>query len=723
MIRLVLIWLTALIVSAAWGQTGQSIRFYLTETDVLSDHHVPFIEVKRKAHWEGTFDKKGHLLTLIAYNPDQSIRLKKEYSYTKNGNLSHLREWDGENHLVSEMIMGLDEDAVRFVRYLYGVSQMLEWGDRFTIRRFNRDGIPFEKTFYEADGNPYGRMEDIRDAQGRIRFKIWTRLPEREVIRRWEYTYELDGGYTLRQFDRSGNLVEQKVYNSQGQRVIITLIPPDTSRRYNELALSYQLSDSLKSGTVSLTDVSGTVVNEYELPDRGLLPGQHRVVLDEHPEVSQTKRYGLVMVGETYHEGPCQSASLKGIRFDTEPPVLRLAVDTLISQPVIHFTTSEPLAEGSVVWIPDSATVLSPAPRLMPLTAQELTFSDSSQFLPRFAHKLDEEGRYRVILLARDFAGNLGKSPAIPRVTYDPTPPEIELLAPQSQTIVGNSFLRFSVNEALSDLTVWIHTSKGRFQFALDDRQKGLKVWRIPESVLSEVNEIGKISLVGRDRAGNVSDTAMVRDLRFDFDTPTLTVIFPISNAKIRDGAISVVGDEPFAKIRVVWNRLDEPDSNALEYMITDVMNQPGEKFTLRPPVEDQLNPEAWYRLEIMGVDSAGNPSITTTIDSLVYDPRAPEFIITTPEYGEEQEQVHLDFEISESLTKGWLYLQKIEPPASDTILVALPDSVLGEGLHHYQLSPRWNKLLQGEYRIWLVGEDQAGNVSELARVNKVKFK
>ncbi|NOZ74575.1 MAG: hypothetical protein GXO90_04255 [FCB group bacterium] len=705
-----------------FGQSDRSLKYFLTETDILSDHSVPKIEVRHKAHWEGRFDEQGRPLSLESYDRDDQLILRRKYRYDDNGNLETRDEYNREDKLTSRMSMGLDEDALRFVKYLYGVDQVLSWGDRFTIRRYTLDGIPFETTFYEADGMPYGKIEDVRDSAGNTRYTIWTRLPEREVIRRWEYIYSSNGGHTLKQYDRSGKLIEFKTYNSQEQRVIIQIAPPDSNRRLNRIELSYRLSDTLRTAGAVLSDSSGLILNRYPITGNGLLPGQHRIILDENPVLDDDNMYSIRMEGETLHEGDCQPDSAQGYRFDTHPPILRLKIDSLVSVPTMMFTTNEPLQEATVVWMPDSTTVLSPTPRLIPLTRAELLMGDSAGFLPQFAENLNEEGTYRVSLLARDFAGNLGKSPAIQTIRFDPTPPEIRIEAPESQAIANNPFLRFSTSEDLAVLTAWISTTSGRFRYDLSDQSTaGKHVWRIPESIIETVDKIQRIALLGMDVAGNSADTALVRNIRFDFDMPVLTVIYPQSHSFIKDGNLSIIANEALEIFKVNWQSISD-DTVVFKITISNVMNRPGEKTLLDPPIERKLVLGNFYNLEVMGLDSAGNPSTWVTIDSLEYDPVSPELLITQPEYGAEMDTLKVAFEISEVLSVGWLYLQKLEAAESDTMIFRLPDSLLSTGPHLYYPLFQAGREQFGEYKLWLIGEDKAGNVSEAARVNKIRL-
>ncbi|MFQ6614828.1 MAG: hypothetical protein ACE5D1_08295, partial [Fidelibacterota bacterium] len=641
--------------AVALGQSDLSVKYFLSENDILSNHSVPKIEVRNKAHWEGRFNDQGRLVILDYYSRENHRIRRKEYTYDKQGNLTVQEEKGPDGNLVSRMSMGLDEDALRFVKYLYGVNQVMAWGDRFTIRRYSKDRHPFETTFYEADGQPYGRIEEVRDPEGRLRYQVWTRLPDREVIRRWEYTYFPRGGYSLKQYNRAGELVEFKTYNREGRRIVIQLSAPDTSRRTNRIEVAYRLSDTLRTARVYLQDQTGINPKAYSLTETDLLPGYHRLVLEDNPELDDRGRFMIRMEGETLREGPCQPDTVRGIRFDTNPPVVRLKIDSVISVPVIQFTTSESLIEATVVWLPDSATVLLP------------------------------------------------------------TPPVIKIEAPRSQTTANNPFLRYSVSEKVTELTAWIYTPEGRFQYHPDvPSGGGEQVWRIPESLIESVEEINRIALVGSDAAGNVSDTALVRKIRFDFVKPVLTMIYPQSNSIISDGGISIVASEAMAEFRAEWKPVGD-DSGAFGISITDAQSRSGEKTLLTPPVENRLIPGKYYDLAVMGLDSAGNPSNWVTIDSLEYDPVPPELLISQPEYGAELDTLKIAYEVSEILSAGWLYLQKLEPAETDTMIFRLPDSLLSAGAHLYYPLFQAGPEQFGDYKLWLVGEDRAGNMSEPA--------
>ncbi len=702
------------------GQTTGDLRYFLSETDVLSNHSVPRIEVKGKAHLEGRFDSNIHVIELKSLNSDMTTKWEKGFNYDEKGNLEQRREWDGQGNLVSEMTMGIDKDAKNFVHYLYGVDQVLSWGDRFTIRRFNRRNYPYQKTFYEADGNPYGQVEEISDSLGRIKYKVWTRLPEGEVIRRWEYRYGPKGGYSLQQFDRSGAVVERKIYNPAGQRVIITFIQPDTNRRLHNLTIHYNLSDSLKAGSISLIQSNTGKLKDYTLENEELLPGEHEIVLDEKPFVSESAEYSLVFSGNSMREGVVQNDTLQHIRFDITPPELTIGADTVLTIPKIRFSTTEPLKEGTLVWIPDSTTVLSTSPRLIPLTSTELKFSDSLAFSPKFASNLDEEGIYRVVMLARDLAGNLGKSPAIPRVRYDPNPPEIGIESPESQSISNDSIVSFTNDEKLSELTVWLSTSIGRFSFGLTNQLKpGKESWAFPDAFLKPDVNISQLSLVAKDLAGNVSDSAIVQNLRFDFTQPHLTLIYPASGTHISDGSMSVVANESIMDFDVRWHKDDQPDSTDLVFTITGNANTAGDKINLHPPIEDSLQVNQIYSLTISCRDSAGNRSNRITSDSLRYDPDPPEFIILKPEYGERQRPFKLVFEANETLEKGGMYLSQTKRGKTDTIAFSFPDSLLKAGEHTFSPGAVRELGLKGEFSLWVTGEDLAGNMSEISRVNR----
>ena len=157
-------------------------------------------------------------------------------------------------------------------------------------------------------------------------------------------------------------------------------------------------------------------------------------------------------------------------------------------------------------------------------------------------------------------------------------------------------------------------------------KNKGIQGGKLPKTFVNLVNgSVYNIRFEGRDAAGNNAPEYIVKNIVFDNEKPTLSIIKPYDNAFINRKEISISLSEDLAEgILVLTNVAGSKDENSPHTLI--LSNELKKIGT----IEDKIfNEFEWvdgstYNLEFDGVDFAGNIADKVVIKNITFDITSP---------------------------------------------------------------------------------------------------
>ena len=522
------------------------------------------------------------------------------------------------------------------------------------------------------------------------------------------------------------------------------IVPGDSSFIASD-AVTYHLSEDIIQGAVMWTQVSGDLDPDspymVELSADGMNMGVHKSV--SPPEALPLKEgsvYEVTFMGLDRAGNPSRGTVSRQIIYDVTPPQIQLAYPQSrghVSTAQISYSISELLNKATATWTRTGGEIDDNAPHTAHFAADELQAGSHDSLLLAQAPELVSGAIYSVTLEGTDLSGKQSSPVVAEGVRYDDVPPVMNLASPLAATEVNSAGVRYSVDEPLKSASMIWTRQDGKEDpsspHAVELIGTELAVGDHGDSALVNApflvdGATYDIQFIGQDSAGNSSDTVMVTEIVFDNTPPRFEMTYPVAAMPVRNFDVGFIVSEQLNEGSVVWERSagSEDEVGTHTQILTDGELNSGEHATaalVSPP--PSLVEGAVYSVYLKGRDRAGNESISTPLQGILFDATAPVFSDVKPSSNGFMNSSALSYNLSENIDEGsivWRHVGGAEDARSPHVAQLTGDELLG-GRHDAVVLQQTPSLQDGAvYTISFVGQDAAQNISDTLVVENVFY-
>ncbi|MFQ6606780.1 MAG: Ig-like domain-containing protein, partial [Fidelibacterota bacterium] len=711
-------------------------RYFLNESDFLSQHPVSASEVRNRQHIVAEYDPQGRLLRKTHVNREGIPLSWEEYSYYDSTQTFRYKDtYRQDGKLIRRVVFGPEEHSLKYIEYVYRVDTVKSWKDRFTAIEYREDDQVDRYRFYDVDAFEYGKIQFEYDSQGKMTKQSWIKLPKERTMRWWDYV-NIQGTDVTRimEYDSNGVLVSDVNLSPDGTEAIFWFTSPEDSAYINHTTIAYRLDGDLDQGMLFWSPLTPGDTLRYPMQGDNLKQGEHKINLDfEIPPVDGLS-YDIVFQGHSVKGYEATKRIIAGIRYDIQAPVLSLSVKPYLRTPEIAFTTNELLKSATLRWIPrDLINVATEV--IVGFNENDIRQNNKGPF--RLEGQLDllDGTYYSVELTGSDRAGNPAEPVRIDSVLYDITPPKVEFIQPLTGAFINHDTVAFRVDEPLASWALTITAIGGKqdiytpHELLFDERvlPPGKVIRDLSRLLQLNDGTVYRYTITSIDLAGNTSTPITVDSITFDITPPLVTMIFPYDHAAIKDPTVSYVINEPLSTGEMRWEQVrGTVDTLAPRLVLLEGEElTPGEKLHYRLAQQPDLVDGAVYTLTFISQDLAGNTSQPFVVQDILYDAVPPVFTNIEPHSSSALNHLQVSYEISENLALGTFTWTRTggKPDPNSPYQVNLVEAERTSGLHENIILNEMLPLNDGSiYQLEITGSDRAGNTAEPVVIEDIAY-
>ncbi|MFQ6608852.1 MAG: Ig-like domain-containing protein, partial [Fidelibacterota bacterium] len=424
---------------------------------------------------------------------------------------------------------------------------------------------------------------------------------------------------------------------------VISNVFPSSYSHINHPEVSYFLSENLAEGRMTWIEKGVTDEElsrqEIVLADRDREIGDHLgVSLNEKLVLKDGSHYDIYLEGEDAAGNRAEPVEIKDITYDITPPEMVLNFPepgAYIRSGEIAYSSSELLSSAQVLWTQTGGVTESTSPYLVELVGEELKSGEHPLFLPDNTPDFSDGAVFSVKLVGTDLAGNYSSAVEIFEVHLDIDPPMIAGFAPESNSYVNHSRIRYELSENIAvGQIVWEQTggvNDPATPHIVELVGEELRVGVHPGRELSAQSELVNGSIYSLiftavDSAGNAAESVEVNGIQYDIIPPEIVVTQPRIGDYLQSPHLLYELSETCAFAKAVWKWTGGTEDS----LLTHTQEMTGEELIEGEHDESlddkvQLIDGAEYQLTITLQDLAGNDGIPVNITDLYYDSTPPE--------------------------------------------------------------------------------------------------
>ncbi len=500
---------------------------------------------------------------------------------------------------------------------------------------------------------------------------------------------------------------------------LLTVQTPDSTLAVNHNRVTFTKSEDIASGTITWTRTDGTA--DPNSPHRIILTetemkkgAQENYTLSNASQLVDGAIYKITFQGTDFAGNQSEIVVMSDVLYDISPPILQIVSPVnnhFTNGTELTFSHSEDLAGGLISWDgrDDENAILTTAWNLNNQILKKGEYELNNYFEP----KLEDGGIYTITFTGVDPAGNKSIPVSIQNYHIDRTPPEFRNVKPHSGSVVNQDLVGYKLSEDIKSGFIIFDDGKNVTKISIKedlDRNKALPTWIDGKTY--------QIKFVGVDYAGNVSDTVMIENIKYDISPPIFTIYKPIYNSFINETQIEFSINEPLDAADLI---LESISGNIIELNLTDSYLLAGEHVYNDSLFLEEKIP---YSIYIKGIDFAGNTGQSKPIENVKYDVTKPELIIVSPVEGSIVNHDRISYTIDEDLLVGKMIWQDLSGLDNKSIHeIQLKSDELISGSHLDISLNNIPDLVDGAtYMLRLEGTDLAGNTNEATPINSYTY-
>mgnify|MGYP001158560002 FL=1 len=515
----------------------------------------------------------------------------------------------------------------------------------------------------------------------------------------------------------------------------ISILNPQSGSFVNSNHISFTVNEPLINAKMIWVG-EGVEPLEFPLRENDISEGQH-VLKDYGVNPLEKVYYSIFIEGVDRATNMATSDTISKVTFDITPP--EFSINAPINGSPVNttkstFYISEPLSSGAITWTSTLGTDPN-SPHVRSFSETELMAGDKKDFIFPDPPELVDGVTYLITISGTDLAGNKGKDVSIESILYDITPPEFVNVEPLDNAFIKEAYINYTLTEDLLEGKIFFENVGGStdpktthmITLAGGKKNKGAQGGALPKSFIRLVNgSIYNIRFEGKDAAGNDAPEVIINNIVFDNEKPTLVIIKPIDNSFINVPDISISISEDLKQSSLILTSIAGENDPGSPHQV--ILSEDKRKIGT---LEDEIFNEfkwvdgATYKLEMRGVDFAGNEADLVVKQNITYDVTNPILTIDKPLNLSYINYDVLSYTLSEALANATLLITQtggVEDTYSPQ-RIELIGKELGKGSFEELNFRNKLKLNNGSiYSFQLSGEDFASNTSNTALIENINF-
>ena len=544
-------------------------------------------------------------------------------------------------------------------------------------------------------------------------------------------------------YDRARN---QSFFQAQ-ELILYDISPPLVYMYYplsntyvNHLEVQVEASETLASGKIILTDLSGLrdtlSPHIYHLPKKELELGLHAALLDDALPVMDTTTYSFKYIGIDPAGNISEPAIREPIYYDISPPIYTQIYPTVgshVNNPRLSFIVSEDLAAGEFTWAYREGLKDTSAPHIITLTANERKGDARTNWTLKNQSELSDGTVYDLIFIGQDLAGNQTGFLTTADITYDITLPVFTILDPIDGAYSNYLSLSYEISEPLVEGSVtWtaLNSTKDSesprvISMELDEMVEGVSTNIILSNMTSLVDSTSySIEMKGSDLATNIGIPFTISKVYYDFSPPIITLSHPVDNTYQSKTYLNYQMTEDLYYGQVSWVRLYERGVKPDTVILQGAELIAGANDTIIFADMIKLKDGASYDIIFEGYDLAKNDALPKRISNVTYDFTPPDIELQYPQTLASVNNINISYDLSEFLleaTATWKWVDGVLDTREHIQILSPYEREIGQ--KNFILIEDAPELVDGAYYdLILVGKDRAGNSSNKAIAKNFKY-
>ncbi|MDP7072098.1 MAG: hypothetical protein QF430_04365 [Candidatus Marinimicrobia bacterium] len=181
-----------ILLGSVFPQEAMSLRFFASESDFIAGNTMPASARHKKPHLEIAYNEKGRPRLKSNVNASGSVVSQEMYSYSYDGSLQKKAVLDEKQRITELARYGKDEAwSSEFRKYTAPVHSSFAVIGQESVFTIGIEGQIHSVEFRTIDNVSYGRIDFRYDHLGFLSEELWRTLPDRSLVRRFKYKYDL----------------------------------------------------------------------------------------------------------------------------------------------------------------------------------------------------------------------------------------------------------------------------------------------------------------------------------------------------------------------------------------------------------------------------------------------------------------------------------------------------------------------------------------------------
>ena len=539
-------------------------------------------------------------------------------------------------------------------------------------------------------------------------------------------------------FDLAGNISNQILVenlNFDATAPIFEDFLPKPLSFVNTNSVGYWLSEDLSDGLITWTQIGGK--DDPESPhlskflkwDLNLGDREYAPMLSG-PNLIDGSIYSILVEGTDLAGNKSEPFIIDSVTYDLTKPtvdIMNPRNNDFIKNSNIIFNNFEDLQDLKIQYNNVSGDQDQNSPHSVSLSGSYLKKGYQEVVIPSLLPRLNDGSFYDISITAKDLAGNQSDPFILSNIFYDITKPIIQNIFPINGKYINSTDVLLKTNEDLIKLDInWLSSNNKNLISTKDSIKIGENTIKSIDRDFLVDGEIYSLIMEGTDKAGNKSDSLLIKNIHFDKTSPEFLINNPKSNEYISSAELEYNISEDLLSGEIIWESVDsENDLNSphLIKLLKNELLESGVNGNLN--IIPSLSDNTYYNITFNGFDLASNESIPLIINNVLTDFTKPIVVINEPQSNSSINSENISYYLSEELDKGsviW-YHSGSEINSSSSQIMSLDAEELNSGTHLqnkmiYPPTLEDNKI----YDIAFYGVDFAGNYSDTVFVSNVLY-
>lgn len=334
---------------------------------------------------------------------------------------------------------------------------------------------------------------------------------------------------------------------------VISAVAPATSAVVNSTTVSYTLSETCSTASITWTQTAGSAdggsPHVQALVGAELNAGGHPgITITNNPTLVSGAIYSIAFNCTDAAGNTATTVTSTNVTFDGIGPVISAvapASSAGVNTTQVSYTLSEACSSASITWTWTSGAADGASPHVKALIAAEMTAGPHNNITISANPALVSGATYTVDFNCTDAAANAATPITVTNVYFDNVAPVISAVSPASSTVVNNQQVSYTLSENCASGTInWTYTggtASGNFNQGLvagELTSGSHNNFTISNNPVLVSGATYTITFNCTDPAGNVATAIARTNVTFDSTPPTVSLTNLLNNGPLNTGFV-----------------------------------------------------------------------------------------------------------------------------------------------------------------------------------------